>query len=166
MSFAPELVGAFQDSEAGPGRHAPVPRSGLPMSRSVGEPLADYAAQRPVRALLIVNAETDSVAVAEIEFGEIAMKVLLADVLIDAINSALQDREIILGSIGRGISANVFLLRVIDGPVTCKPLASFPINAALVSSQVRSNIDLGFQDRSQIGSGHLGNVVRANAPFA
>jgi hypothetical protein len=112
------MVGTYQDSEVGPERHAPVPPSGLPMSRSLSEPLADYAANCAIGALYIVDAERDPVAVAEIEFGEIAVKVFLADVLIDAVDSALQDREVIFGGIGRDIAANVFLLRVVHGAVT------------------------------------------------
>jgi len=47
-------------------------------------------------ALFIVNAKLDAVAVAEIELGEIAVKVLLATVLINAVHSALKDGEIAL----------------------------------------------------------------------
>src|SRR5713101_6021429 len=87
FSRAPELVGAYQDSEAGSGRHAPIPRLSrlndhLPTSRSIGESLADYAADRAISALSIINAELDPVTIPEIEFGKVAVQMLLADVLI------------------------------------------------------------------------------------
>jgi len=51
-------------------------------SRFISQPLAFDALQGTVGPLAIVNAEPDAVAIAEIKFGEIAVKVLLAAVLI------------------------------------------------------------------------------------
>ena len=60
------------------------------------------------------------------------MKMFLTDVLINAVNPAFEYREVSLGSVRRGVATNVFLLRVVDGAVTGEPLASFPVDAALV----------------------------------
>jgi hypothetical protein len=166
MTFAPGLVGTFQDSDVGPERHAPAPRSGLLVSRSIGEPLANYPAQRQFSPLGIIHAERNSVIVPEIELGEVAMQVFLADMLIDAVDPAFEDREVSLGGIGGCIAAHVFLLRVVDSAVTGEPLASFPIHAALVSAQVRGNIDFGFKDRAQVRGSDLWDVVGADAAFA
>jgi hypothetical protein len=68
----------------------------LATSCSIGEPLTNRTLDDASSALRIVNAEPDSVAVAKIELGEITVKMLLADVLINAVDSAFQDREISL----------------------------------------------------------------------
>ena len=47
-----------------------------------------------VGPVLIVNAKRDAVGIAEIEFGQVAVQVLLAAVLIDALHAALEDREV------------------------------------------------------------------------
>src|SRR5438270_5233824 len=60
------------------------PSCSFPMSRSIGKPLSDDTAQRAVSALHIVNAERNSLVVAEIELRQISLQVLLADVMIDA----------------------------------------------------------------------------------
>jgi hypothetical protein len=167
IRFAPELVGAYQDSEAGAGRHVPSPRFfGLrcdsPTSRSVGKSFAHDAADSALGPLNIVDTQSDAVAIPEVEFGEVTVKVLFAHVLIDAVDSALQDREITFCGISRGIPPNVFLLCMVDGAVTGEPFASLPINAALVSAQVRSNVDFGFKDGPQVRCVHFGDVPRAD----
>jgi hypothetical protein len=90
----------------------------LATSRSVSQPLSDDAADRAFGALYIVHAESDSVAIPKIELAEITVKMFFVDVLIDAIDLTLQDREIAFCGISRGVSPNVFLLRVVDGAVT------------------------------------------------
>src|SRR5438552_17245945 len=62
-------------------------------SRSIGEPLANYAAQQIGRALRIVDAKGDAIAEAEIELGNVALQVFLADVVIGADQSALEQRK-------------------------------------------------------------------------
>lgn len=44
----------------------------LPVSRSVGQPLADDASHDPIGALFVINAKGDTVTIAEIELREIA----------------------------------------------------------------------------------------------
>jgi hypothetical protein len=80
----------------------------LATSRSVSQSLADDAADRALGALYIINAKRDSVAVPKIEFGEVTVKVFLADLLVDAVNAALQDRKIVLGGISGGVSARTY----------------------------------------------------------
>jgi hypothetical protein len=164
--FAPGLVGTFQDSEVGPERHAPVPRLDLPMSRSVSEPLADYPAQGPVRAFQVINTECDPVAVPKIEFGEVTVKVFLADVLIDAVDPAFQDREISLGGVSMSVASDIFLLRVNDGLMAGEFLASFPVNAALVSSQVRGFVDPFLKNWPQVRRIHFRDMMGADAALA
>jgi hypothetical protein len=69
-------------------------RSPLATSCFVGHPLTLGAKQSEVCALDIVNTELDAVRVAEIELGKVALQVGRRNMLIHAVNPALQDREI------------------------------------------------------------------------
>ena len=55
------------------------------MSRSVGQPLADDAQQRPVRPLGVVDAQRDPVVEPEVELGEVAVEMLLVAMLLERI---------------------------------------------------------------------------------
>jgi hypothetical protein len=74
------------------------------MSRSIGEPLAYDTTDRAFSALDIIDAESDPVVMPEIELSEIAVKVLLADVLVGSIDAALKDGKEIFCGIGRSIA--------------------------------------------------------------
>src|SRR6516162_7656554 len=115
------MCGNAQDSEGGDGRHCPSPpmngsqswrgslfddgsgRPGLkrdlffalPSATScfVGQPLTLDALDRAISTSGIVNTKSDSVAIAEIELGEVAVKVRLADVEITPVDPAFQQRE-------------------------------------------------------------------------
>jgi hypothetical protein len=67
--------------------------SGLATSRSIGEPLADCALNRPSGARTVIDAEGNAVAVAEIEFSKIAVQMPLVAVLINTLHPALEDAE-------------------------------------------------------------------------
>ena len=51
--------------------------------------------------------------------------------VIDAIDAALQDREVTFCGVRMGVAADVFFLSVIDGAVSFELLADRPIDAAL-----------------------------------
>lgn len=136
------------------------------MSRSIGEPLTYDTTDRTFGALNIINAEPGPVVVAEIEFCEIAMQVLLTNVLVGSINAALEDREKVFCGVGRCIAANLFLLGVSDGAVTGKLFSRFPIDAALIGAQVRSLVDAGFQAGPEVSGIHFRDMLRADATLA
>jgi hypothetical protein len=69
------------------------------MSCSVGEPLANNPAQCLVGAFGIVHAEGVSIVMPKIELGEVTVQVFLTDVLINAVDAALQNREEVLGTL-------------------------------------------------------------------
>ena len=127
MTFAPGLVGTYQDSEGGSGRHRPLPpmsgnsswrgsgskanrarflerrvRAGAARETScfVSQPLALCANQRAIGAGHVIDAQGDPVVVAEIKFRRVAMQVLFADVEVAAVYAALEDREEILDRVG------------------------------------------------------------------
>src|SRR5580658_9982450 len=69
------------------------------LSRFIGQPLALDAEQRAVGAGDVVIAGLDPVRVAEIKFGEIAVKMALGAMLIDTDHAAFEDAEIAFGGI-------------------------------------------------------------------
>jgi hypothetical protein len=107
------------------------------MSRSIDQPLANDAAQRAIGALDIINPQWDPLVVAEIELGKILLQMLLADVVIDTIDVALQDREIALDGIGVRVALHVFLCRVVHSLMAGEALTDFLIKPALVGAQIR-----------------------------
>jgi hypothetical protein len=138
----------------------------FPTSRSIGEPFADYAAKRAIGAFSVIDAERNAVVMPEIEFGEVAMQMFLADVLIDTVDPSLQDRKVPFSSIGVGIASYIFVLGMNDCLVAGEFLADLPIDAALVCSEVRCFVDSSFKDRPQGRRGHFRDVIRANAALA
>jgi hypothetical protein len=173
MRFAPGLVGAFQDSDGGGGRHRLPPptrsewRLGfdfpLPTSRSIGEPLALDATQDIAGTTGIVHAQGDPVVVSEIELGEVAMQMFLANVLVDAIDAAFQDGEETFCGVGVSVTAHVLISGMNDGLMAGECLADLPVDAALVSAQMRGFIDPGFKDRAKIRGIHFWHVSGADA---
>jgi len=77
----------------------------LATSCSIGQPLAASAHDREGGALDVVYPELDPVGVAEIELGQVAVKVGFADVEIHTVNAPLQDGEVTL--VGGGAEARL-----------------------------------------------------------
>ena len=94
----------------GPSWRCPVSRSCL-----IGEPLALRAGQCEIGALHVVDAKPDAMRVTEVELVQIPLQVRLRDVLVDAVNAALEDREIAFNGVGVDVAANVFLTPMVDG---------------------------------------------------
>ena len=135
-------------------------------SRSIGQPLPDDALDSSLGTLFIIDAQRRAVVVPEIKLGEIAMKMLFADVLINAIDTTLQDREEVFCGVGGCVAAHVLISRVIDSAVAGEPLANLPIHSAFVGPQVRGFVDTGFQDRPQVRGIHLRYVARTDTAIA
>ena len=72
----------------------------------------------------IVHAQSNAIVVTEIKFGEIAMKMLLAAMLVRAFHAALEHAEIAFDGVGRDdrftLTADVFVILMIDGIVLGK----------------------------------------------
>src|SRR3954471_18202723 len=136
------------------------------MSRSIGEPLSNDAAQHAAGAFYVINTERDALIVAEIELGEIPLQVLLADVMVDAVDTALQYREVALNGIGVGVAANVFLGGVINGLVAREALAGFQVDSALIGAQMRLVRNLFFDDRLHISRVDIRNMEGRDAALA
>src|SRR5437879_2704736 len=63
------------------------------MSRLIGQTFAFNAAQQFLRAISVVHAKRDAIAVPEVEFGNIAVQMIGCAMLIDAFHAALEDGE-------------------------------------------------------------------------
>ena len=131
----------------------------------VSQPPSDGAINEAIEPVQRVPLAV-SLAQPEREFVYIAAQMLLAGVVIDAIDAALEDREVTLGIVSVSIASDVFILRMNDGPMAGKFLAGFPIDAAFVSSKMGSFIDPGLENWPQVSGIHFGHMVGTDAPFA
>jgi hypothetical protein len=66
---------------------------------SIGQPFAFDTFERALGAFDILDAKARAIVVAEIEFGEIAMQMLLADVVECTNYAALENRKIVFSGI-------------------------------------------------------------------
>src|SRR5437763_670040 len=132
------ICGSSADSRTH-ARHQRVFRSrlGLETSCFISQALADDALDREVRAARIVDAEPFAVAVAEVEFGKVAVKVLLAHMEVAADDPALQDREEAFNRIRVELAAHIFFGAVIDDAMP-EVAAHVAILARVVGAEDRS----------------------------
>src|SRR5258708_3543586 len=130
--FAPCLVWQPQDSDGGDGRHcSPSPKSneswrGSPLKwrlgehcpdvrRRIGEALALRPDQGAIRALLVVDPELGAVVKPEVKFGEVTIKMLLIDVLVDADQPTLEHAEEAFERVHMHLAPDVLALGVVNG---------------------------------------------------
>lgn len=113
-------------------------------------------------ALCVVYAKRGALVVTEIELGEVAAQMLLADMVIDAIDPALEDREIVLDGVGVRVASHVFLDTVVDALVARELIAHQAVLPGIVGHEPGAAIYLRHQDRAQRLGVHLGHVMRAH----
>lgn len=130
MIFAPDSVCTYQDSDGGKGRHFPFPYrfsqyarnsfnslSGLRFGATscfISKPLALDPLKGNFGALAVIDAKPLTVVLPEIELSQVAVKMLGIDVLINADDAALEDREKPFKRVGMHVAARPFKLGVID----------------------------------------------------
>ena len=115
----------------------------------MGEALANAAFQQRISAVGIVIAESNAVAVAEIELGQITVQVLLVAVLVNAAHPALVDREHALNGVavhGRIFLADVLPSAVQGGPVVRKLFAQLAVHTGFVGHKPRFLGNVGAND--------------------
>src|SRR4051812_21269108 len=105
--------------------------------RSIGQPPTDRAFYCFLRALLVAHAERYPLVVAEVELGKIPLQVLLADVVIDAADAPLEDREITFDHISVSVTTDIFFDRMVDRRMAREAFADAGINRALIGAEVR-----------------------------
>jgi hypothetical protein len=139
-------------------------------SLTVREPLAACASHRLLGPHRIVKPHYPALAalfapftvrIAEIEFREVAVKVDFAHVEIGAVNSALQNREIIFRAIGVGQQLAYFahvLVGHVVHDVMHKILAQMPVLASIVRHHHRAVIHVRFHNRAQVVACDIRNM--------
>src|SRR3954468_4438643 len=109
--------------------------SGLSVSRSKGQPLANDAPDRTRSTLSVVDTKSNAVAVPEIKFAEITVQMVLGAMLIDALHAPLEDRKISFNGVSMSYPAHPFLFGMVDGFVSGEPLSDIGIGPQFVSHQ-------------------------------
>src|SRR4051794_20284233 len=80
--------------------------------RSIGQPTTDRALDRLLGAFLIAYAERDPLVVAKIELCQITLQMFFADVVIYAVDAALEDREIAFNRVRMCVAPDILFDRV------------------------------------------------------
>lgn len=125
-------------------------------SRFISEPLAFDAEQGEVGSGVVLNAKLLAIAVAEIIFRQIAVKVPFAAKLVNADHAALENAEIALSGVdgvdgsGNSVAIRPFLAAVIHFAMSGKFLADLSVLSSLVGHQVRRAGNVGADDRRKI----------------
>jgi hypothetical protein len=127
----------------------------LATSPPIGEALSARTLDCPAGALGIVNPELDAIRIAEVELGEVAVKVPLGAVLIDAGHSALEDREIAFNGVGVSIAAHPFLAPVIDGFVTSEAPADRAVRVRLIGAEMARGVGILHDHAADFARGHI-----------
>ena len=120
----------------------------------IGQALASDFLEQHVGARHIAIAHRGAVVVAEIKLGDVALKVLLAYVVVRADKAALEDREVAFHRVGGDRTARVFLLGVVDAGMLGKLFPKVPVARGFVRHQVRVLADM-LEQTSCIASSHL-----------
>lgn len=114
----------------------------LPVNPPIGRALAFIAIQGDRNASGVVNTEAHVVAMAEVELRQIAMKMALAAMLIDAFHPAIEDREVAFDVGGIGIVPHIFIGVVLDALMLGELAAASGIKDSLIGQQVALATDI------------------------
>lgn len=80
----------------------------------ISQALTNDLKQRNAHAVGVINPKSNAVVVAEVIFGKVAVQVVLAVVLVDALEAALEDREEALDCIGVRVATAILAGRMKD----------------------------------------------------
>jgi hypothetical protein len=126
------------------------------------------ALNRADGALCVVNAELSAVRVAEIELGEVAVKVTLAAVLINAFHATLENRVIALNRVRvdlrtrLAVCVAIFAARVIDNVVLCELIPDFGIAVRFIGHNMAFTVNVLADDWDYRLFGRVINMERAS----
>jgi hypothetical protein len=140
-------------------------------SRFISQPLPFDANQGAVGARNVVNAKANTIGVSEIELCEIAVQVLLATVLIDALQAALKDAVVTLNGISVNlvaipVSVAVFAAMMVNSAMLGKFIAKFGIAIGFVGHHFAFAGDIGSDNWDNFVFGSALNMERANRAAA
>jgi hypothetical protein len=97
---------------------------------SICEPLALGTNEREIGAGYVIHPQLDTIAVTEIELGEITVQVSLAAMLIDAFHAAFKDAVKAFNSVGMNFAANIFIGLMADALMAREVIAQMNREAA------------------------------------
>ena len=116
----------------------------------IGEALAHNPSHQTIRAGQIVHAHGDTVGVAEIELGKVAVQVAFAAMLVDALHAALEDRIEALDGIGgdelRAFVTDIFFILVQHAVMAGEVIADNLVVVCFVSHQGGVTVHIGAND--------------------
>jgi hypothetical protein len=138
----------------------------------VNQPLSHNACQREFGARNVIEAGLDSMRIAEIELGKVAVKVFFAAMLVDAFHTALENRVIAFDGVRiylptrRAVRVSIFLAGVIHYAVRGKLFADALVSASLVGHQMAFAVNVRVVDRDNLLFGYIVNVEGTRRPAA
>src|SRR5947208_12684602 len=135
-------------------------------SRFIGETAALCAFDGQRRALHVIHPTLLPVAVAEIKFGQIAMQVSFADVLIGAVHAALQDREKSLDGVGVDVAANVLIGTVFDMAVRAEIPAEPDKQRGFVGHEMAVGVGMHGQYSAEVFGANVRHMERPHGAVA
>jgi hypothetical protein len=136
------------------------------ISRSIGEAFPNDTFDRTLGALYVIYAEPDAIAIAEIEFGKIAVQVFFAAMLIDAFHATFEDREIAFNCVGVDDPAHVFANAVIDGLVHPIFFPEHAVSLPIIANDESFLGNVGTDDREQVTAGSSFHMKAAHSAAA
>lgn len=104
------------------------------ISGAISQALPDNAFQSQLGTLYVIYADTDTIVITEIKLRDIAVKMPLFAMLIDAFHAALKNRKIALNGIGMHVVADPFIGLVADTLMAREMLVQSGISTAFRSS--------------------------------
>src|SRR5208337_3125442 len=110
----------------------------------------------------IIEAQLFTMVIAEIKLRGIAMKVKRAHMLINAIDTALEDTEKALCRVSVNLTPHIFASVMLHHLMLRKFLAQGYILPCIIGHKVSVFTDLLFKDRFQGIGGHAGDVKRSH----
>ena len=137
---------------------------GLLFGIPIHQPLSLSPVNRHLGSLCIAD---PSCVVAEIEFIQISVKMLLAYVMVDTVQTALEEGEIAFHGIRVDIASHVFARPMIDGLVTLEAHVQPAIRAKVIGHDLGISVDLLPHNLREVCSGHFLYGLRMHkAPLA
>lgn len=119
---------------------------------AIGKPLASGADDGEGSPLTVVGAKFGTVGVSEIESTQVAVQVGFRTVEVDAVDTALQDREVTFGRARLDMVPNILLGGVVDRLITAhKRPTDRGIDAGVVDHEPAVRMGMTSDDRVEIG---------------
>jgi hypothetical protein len=132
----------------------------------IGKALALGTFQRTIRAGVVIAAKRNPVVIPEVKFGQIPVQMGFRNVLVNAVNAALENTEIALNRVGMHVAANIFPSTVGDSAVRSEVVADIGIKLGLIGHEVAFERDIPSHDAADGIGPNGGHMERADLAVA